>query len=65
MLLADAACLALSRCLSYAMTPMVVLIEDTPCAVEKAIGSLLKEVAEGPGRKLLGSCKVPISLMMT
>jgi hypothetical protein len=44
---------------------MVVLIEDTPCAVEKAIGSLLKEVAEGPGRKLLGSCKVPISLMMT
>jgi hypothetical protein len=29
------------------MTPLVVLIEDTPCEVEKTIGSLLKEVAKG------------------
>jgi hypothetical protein len=43
----------------------MVLIEDTPCEVEKKIGSLLKEIAEGPGRKLLGSYKAPVSLMTT
>jgi hypothetical protein len=47
------------------MISLVVLIEDIPCAVEKTKGSLPKEVAEGPGRKLLGSCKVHVSLMTT
>jgi hypothetical protein len=47
------------------MISLVVLIEDTPCAVEKTVGSLPKEVAEGSDRKLLGLCKVPVSLMIT
>jgi hypothetical protein len=61
MLLENAACSALSKGLKYAVTPVVMPVEDNLCRVKNITGALptdtAEEVQQETVRTLTGSCK--------